>query len=50
MLDFCMIVDGQNGSLVTVNTRPPLSSLISLFFLYKRWYVQHIPHKLPQTP
>ena len=23
MLDFCMIVDGQNGSLVTVNTTLP---------------------------
>ena len=33
------------------STRPSLSSLSSqLFFLYKRWYVQHIPHNLPQTP
>ena len=37
--------DGQNSG----STKPPLSSLNSLFFLYKRWYVQHIPHKLPQT-
>ena len=36
--------DGQNSG----STRPPLSSLSSLFFLYKRWYVQHIPHKLPK--
>ena len=39
--------DGRTPS----STRPPLSSLSSqLFFLYKRWYVQHIPHNLLQTP
>ena len=30
MLDFCTIVDGQNGSLVTVNNIPTLSSLLVL--------------------
>ena len=39
------VEDGRTSG----STRPPLNSLSSqLFFLYKRWYVQHIPHKLPK--
>ena len=34
--------DGQTSG----STKPPLISLSSLFFLFKRWFVQHYP----QTP
>ena len=37
MFDFCTIVDGQNGSLVTINNRfGPLGSVIPyvLYFVY----------------
>ena len=35
MLDFCTIVDGQNGSLVTVNSNLPSTYMFSFRLLLK---------------